>query len=156
MGKAAHRIAKGAKMKDLVQKLKDLRSEQSQAIEQLNKARSVLEQTEEYKVYLQCEADMQGVNGDIKDTDQAIRDKAIKVYKETSNKNPADGVSVVINKICEYDEGRATIWATNNAIDMLTIDKKPFEKHAKQVSDTLPLEFVTIKEEPSVRIASKL
>lgn len=143
-------------MKDLVQKLKDLRIEQSQAIEQLNKAREILEQTEEYKVYLQCEAYLQGVNGDIKETDEAIRAQAIVNYHQTQDKNPIDGVSIAIQKVCEYSQDEAKDWANYNAPEMLKLDTRKFEKYARVVADTLPIEFVTIKEEPSVRIASKL
>lgn len=76
--------------------------------------------------------------------------------KEKRIIKPDDKVGISISKVCEYDEGRATIWAIDNAIDMLNLDTKKFEKHAKAVADTLPLEFVTIKEEPQARIASKL
>lgn len=143
-------------MKDLVQKLKDFRIAEQQALEQLATAESELKQSELYQVVLQCQVYLEAIRFDLKETDEAIRAQAIVNYHQTQDKNPVDGVSVVINKVCEYQESDGKRWAIDNAIDMLKFDAKKFEKHAKAVADTLPLEFVTIKEEPSVRIASEL
>lgn len=158
MERAAHRIAieMELKMKDLVQKLKDFRIAEEQALEQLATAESVLKQSEPYQVALQCQAYLEAIREELKETDEAIRAQAIVNYHQTGDKNPVDGVSVVINKVFSYPVNRAVEWAINNSLDMLKLDTKKFEKHARAVNDTLPIEFVEVKEEPSVRIASRL
>ena len=154
----AHRIAieKELKMKDLVQKLKDFRIAERQALEQLATANEQLRQTEEFKVMEQCQAYLDVIQSELKETDEAIRAQAIVNYHQTSDKNPVNGVSIALQKVCDYYQEDAKDWANDNAPEMLKLDVRKFEKYAKAVADTLPLEFVTIKEEPSVRIAREL
>ena len=143
-------------MQEQINKLKKLRLEQIQATDQLEKATKLLEQSEEWQLVEQCKAYLAGVKEDLQETDDTIRVMAVEKYHEDGNKHPHEKVSIAINKVFSYSVDRAIQWAINNSLGMLKLDTKKFEKHARAVNDTLPLEFVEMTEEPGVRIASKL
>lgn len=89
--------------------------------------------------------------------DTQLRKKAIEEYQATGNKKPINGVSVIITKSLIYHPERAIRWAAaNDAMSMLKLNTRDFEKHARAVADTIPLKFVSIEEVPQVRIAKEL
>ena len=89
--------------------------------------------------------------------EEALRQAAIQNYAETLDKHPTRGVSIRVLKRLQYAESTAIDWAITNLIpDFLKLNKGKFEKYAKAVAETMPLEFVTIREEPQATIATDL
>ena len=56
----------------------------------------------------------------------------------------------------EYDTEKAVEWAMQFAPNMLFVDRAAFEKHAKAVSKTLPLDFVKIHQVEKIVIRKDL
>ena len=80
-----------------------------------------------------------------------LRELTLKVYSETGNKSPAEGVGVrEITKI-EYDAQVAYGWAVEHRI-ALKLDVSAFEKVAK----ASPLDFVRVYQEPQATISTSL
>jgi len=89
--------------------------------------------------------------------EEALRQAAIQNYAETLDKHPAPGVSIRILKRLTYPEGVAIRWAMLSLQSVfLKLNKPKFEKHAKAVAETIPLQFVKIEEEPQATIAIDL
>lgn len=143
-------------MENLIQQLKSLRESESQLKESLAKLQDKLEQTTEWEALQFVNDGLVGLQKQIKVVDEGIRQAALDYYTETGDKHPHPKVSVIINKELTYDVKRAIGWAINNALGMLKLDTAKFEKHARAVADTVPVEFVEINDKPSVRIASEL
>ncbi len=143
-------------MQNLVNRLREKKLEVSEAREQIVKIREELEKTELGQSLVQAIEYNSVVGEELKAIEDHLRKAVLEYYRDTDDKNPVDGVSVIINKSLVYDIDWAIAWAINFAVDMLKLDKKLFEKHAKSVADTMPLDFVTIEDEPAVRIAKKL
>lgn len=143
-------------MENLVDRLREKRLEASEANEQVTKIRKEVNQTELGLSLVQAIEWSSVANEELKVIEKYLRQAALDMYEKTDDKNPIDGVSVIINKSLVYNIDNAIAWAVSNAREMLKLDKKLFEKHAKAVGDTIPLDFVVTKEEPAVRIATKL
>ncbi len=144
-------------MENIVNQLREKRLEVSEANEQVAKIREEVNQTELGRSLVQAIEYSYVVNEEMKTIENNIRQVALEIYRDTDDKNPVDGVSIIINKSLLYTINDAIAWVVDNALDgMLKLDKKLFEQHAKAVTDTVPLEFVTIEDEPAVRIAKKL
>ena len=71
-------------------------------------------------------------------------------------KKPAPGVGISVRKELAYNEDQALEFCKESLPKALKLDKRLFEKHAKGVAETQPLDFVTIKEKPTATISSDL
>jgi hypothetical protein len=67
-----------------------------------------------------------------------------------------EGVYVKNEDRFEYDTEKAVEWAMQFAPNMLFVDRAAFEKHAKAVSKTLPLDFVKIHQVEKIVIRKDL
>ena len=85
------------------------------------------------------------------EAEDALREEAIKVYKETKDKKVAPGVGIRVNTRLEYDPERALGWAVNHNI-ALKLDTKAFE----QLARINPIPFVNISEEPIATLSANL
>jgi len=85
--------------------------------------------------------------------EEEVRADACGAFKETGNKNPSPGVSVVISTSYDYAPDDALKWAVNHNT-ALALDKKAFGEVCK--SDRLRPEFVNVVQEPQARIATDL
>lgn len=86
----------------------------------------------------------------------AITAEAIALYTASGEKHPHPGVEVKIFKIPTYDESKALDWCITNLPGAIKCDFKLFEKHAKAVAETKPIDFVTIIDTPRVSILADL
>ncbi len=143
-------------MENLVNRLREKRLEVAEAREKVVKIKEQLNKTELGLSFAQAIEYSSIANEEMQTIEKHLRQAALEHYKDTGDKNPVDGVSVIINKSLVYNIDNAIAWAISNAREMLKLDKKLFEKHAKAVVDTIPLDFVVTKEEPAVRIATKI
>ena len=86
---------------------------------------------------------------------EEIRAAAVEAYAlDAKNKKPARGVKIVVRKNLVYNEEDAIVWCSENMRTAVKVElrKRDFEKHARAVSETLPLPFVTVVESPDVDI----
>ena len=80
-----------------------------------------------------------------------LRELTLQAYAETGNKAPAEGVSIKIFEVLNYDTEEAKKWALEHRV-ALKLDTATFEKIAKVDQPS----FVTISEEPRAQIATNL
>lgn len=87
----------------------------------------------------------------IQAAESALRDAGLAHYKaHPESKKLPFGLGVRVTQSLVYDTDTAQKWAFTHRSDLLTLDKKEFEKVAK----VTPLAFVTVEEVPTVTIPS--
>lgn len=144
-------------MRELISSIHSHKQHKEALQHHIQQLESQLQENEIWQELQRAKSLMAEYDTELKEFDSKLRQAAIDEFNQTGNKKPVEGVSIVISKVLEYQPERAIRWAVaNNALDMVSLKKSPFEKHARAVSDSLPLEFVTIKEEPSARISKEL
>lgn len=143
-------------MNNLLEQLKQARQAERDAITFVSEMRRALEETIEYSQLNIAQVKLVEIQNKVAILDEAVRQEALDLYGLTGNKHPFEKVSIVINRNLIYQESEAFNWAGRNAPTMLKLDTKKFEKHARAVLETMPLDFVKVEEVPSVRIASEL
>jgi len=84
--------------------------------------------------------------------DQGVRTSALQVYAETQDKKPHPAVPIKIYTVLQYEQQDAIEYAREHLPTALKLNTSTFEKVAKVV----PLDFVTISEEPRATIARDL
>ena len=97
---------------------------------------------------------------EMNDLTEEVKTKAVELY----NLNPEAGKKLAGGNVTIKESTNAQIidaklaleWAEKNAPAMLILDTKALLKHAKAVSDTLPLDFVEITKELTAAIASDI
>lgn len=132
-----------------VGKLAVLREAVAQRTERIKAARAGFEQTITHEL-LALESDKRALEAE----ESAVRGMALVEYETTGEKKPAVGVSVVLTKKFAIDEAAGLTWAKGHGMCLIpeSLDVKAVQKMAT----VTPLPFVTVTEEPSVRIASDL
>jgi DNA polymerase-3 subunit epsilon len=75
---------------------------------------------------------------------------------EANDKHPHPAVGIRNITRLEYDPRKAYLWCQDHLPAALVLDRTFFEKHAKAVAKTSPLDFVTISQEPQATIATDL
>jgi hypothetical protein len=115
-----------------------------------------IQQTALWKEYEFAKQDEDKAKVHLVEVDETVRIQALNVYFQTNNKKPADGVSIIIGKNLNYNPNEARAWAIEYNPNLLELNTRNFERYAKAVLDVTPLEFVTVEEVPSVRIAKEL
>ncbi|DBA34836.1 MAG: hypothetical protein HXS54_06125 [Theionarchaea archaeon] len=81
-----------------------------------------------------------------------IKDKAVWIFSETQDKNPLDGVKIVMKKRVTYDSSEAVKYCLQYLQEAIELKKSVFESHMKKS----PTSFVTISQEPVAQIATDL
>lgn len=131
---------------DDLKKLNDARKESAKLKEEKYKSH---EQWLIDNAVLICKyAEIQGIVAQIED---GIRLAVLYRFQEDNDKKPAPGIVIKIFQKILYDPKQAYIWALSHRV-ALQLDIKEFEKIAK----VIPVDFVTISEEPKVMIAADL
>lgn len=130
-------------------KLAVLREAVAQRTEKIRQARAGFEATITHEL-LALEAEKRALEAE----ESAVRGMALVEYEMSGDKKPAAGVSVVLTKKFAIDEAAGLTWAKHHGMCLLpeSLDVKAVQKMAT----VTPLPFVTVTEEPSVRIASDL
>lgn len=85
-----------------------------------------------------------------------LREDILENFAATGNKKPHPALSVREVTRLEYDADIARAWCTHKLPKALKLDVRLFEKHAKAIGDTSPIEFVNITKEPQATIATDL
>lgn len=146
----------GEDMNNLLEQLKQVRQAERDALTFISEMRRALEETIEYSQLKVAQSKLVEIQETLATIDGALRQEALDLYGLTGDKHPHEKVSIAISLEPIYQERDAIVWAINNALDMLKIDTKMFEKHAKAVLKTVPLPFVKVEEKPMVKIAREL
>lgn len=86
--------------------------------------------------------------------DTMVRELLLAHYAATGERKPVDGAEVTVSLVPTYDREDALSWARGAGMCLIpeSLDEKALAKVAKATS----LAFVTMVEEPGVRIASDL
>lgn len=143
-------------MNELIKQLKLARQDLEDKQTYTAKILQQIQQTALWKEYEFAKQDEDNAKKSLASIDADLRLAALAIYETTQNKKPADGISIVINKSLFYIPTEATAWAKEHQPDLIELNEKKFEKYARAILDVTPLEFVTVEEVPSVRIAKDL
>lgn len=114
-----------------------------------------------FQEYLQMKESVKEAEKAINSLKDEIRVDALIGYDvedENRNKKPYDGIFIKDYKKIEYNAVQAVAWAKENMPVALktTLDKKTFEKFAKDNPDTASLKFVKFRLEPTATISQDL
>lgn len=82
----------------------------------------------------------------------AVRLLALRLYADTGSKTPHPDAKIALTTVLTYEQDEALDYARQYLPKTLKLDKRTFEKVAK----VLELSFVTIAQEPRVRISRDL
>lgn len=95
---------------------------------------------------------------DLAAAERALRTLALEAYEQTHETKPAPGVAIQIRKRFEYETEAAIGWAVRTGRSaLLDLKTAAFERAARGlVMAQEPLDFVTIRDEPSALISSDL
>jgi len=93
---------------------------------------------------------------DVAAAENCVRDDAVKRFAETGDKHPHPEVTVIERRKLDYVPAQALDWCKTHLPNALSLKRSLFEKHARAVSKTAPIPFVTIVTEPATRISSDL
>jgi len=140
----------------LINQLKEKRVQLTRAQAELTTRQEILEGTPEWADYQDALEYLNQIKEQVWKVDQELRTAALATYQQDGNKNPANGVKVIIARALAYDIQTAINWAALSAQGLLKLDKRKFEQHARNVAETVPLSFVEITEQPTVRISKDL
>lgn len=137
--------------------LAQVRQEYDETRQAMEKLVSDIVQSVPYQALLTCN---QKVKARAAELEKDIRDMGVINYLHSGEKKPAAGVTVKVFTIksINYDKDQARKWVLEHAPLLVKIDFAGFEKHAEAVSQTIPLDFVTIitEEEPRTEIGKDL
>jgi len=105
-------------------------------------------------------AALQSQLGDVRshqaDVDHGVRELAVSLYEATDDKRPHPAVGIRVNTKIVYDPGCAFTWCYARLPHALKLDARFFEKHARAVAQTDPIDFVTITPDPVATVDSDL
>ena len=130
-----------------------LKARQARLTEQMD---AMVEQVTGTPEYQELKAQFIVVSEALENTDTNIRTSALEHYKASADKRPHPAIGIRLMTKCYYSEQLAVEWCKDNMPHALKLNKTMFEKHARAVSQTIPLEFVEVATEPQVTISRDL
>ncbi|MEN6571383.1 MAG: hypothetical protein ABFD24_06045 [Anaerolineaceae bacterium] len=151
-----HKDIQTARLHDEVANLAAVRNEIARVKVQLEAANKALQDLPEFIEASALGAEIVRLKDKERSEMDLVRQIAVADYEEYHSKNPADGVSIRVVKMLEYNTEDARDWVLTNLPKAIIVDTKLFEKHALAVADTAPIPFVEILEVPTATIATKL
>jgi hypothetical protein len=139
-------------LKQQVKRLAVARARARAAEQRLSEVQEQMEASPLGQAYIEADAEVQEAAKRAAKLDQQIRQAAVDAHGD--GEEMPDGVSVVMRKVYEYDPDEAVEWAETAAPHLIdcSIDKRAF----KRAAEALELPFVSIIQEPSVRISRDL
>jgi hypothetical protein len=144
---------------DFLQLARDVRAGREKlaaCMTELSEATTALEQTEEFKQVSAVIEQKRQAQEFLSNCEARLREAAINQYRETLEKK-FPGVSVRINRRLEYDRTVALQYVTDKLPALLSFDEKQFERFVLAVIDAgQPVTFVTVREEPTAAIATRI
>ena len=141
------------RLKDAATEIAITREELEMAEKARSEAYEVLYCTEQWGL---CEAQDEGIHElktFLSSLEVSTRELIAQHAEETGEKKPIKGLSAVASKVVDIlDEKKTRAWLSENAPDVLTINKSKLKKAVVNLS----LDFIRITETFSGRIASDL
>lgn len=147
-----------AHINELVTDLRSARWETDGLKERILETEERLQNTPEYTELQYLKQKLAEHQLKVDEIDQQLRNLALAAYERNRNRKPHEKIKIAITKSLTYPEDRAIRWAiAHEALDMVKLDKRKFEKQARTLDDTaLAIDFVKVEEKPQVRIAKEL
>ena len=96
--------------------------------------------------YMQAADEASAASEQVLIIDKAVRDMAVALWTTFNDKHPHPAIGVQIRQTPQYDTSAALFWAREHLIRAIkpeTLDKSFFEKHARAVQETDPIELIT-------------
>jgi len=130
-------------------KLAALRMEEQHRAETIKQMRAAFEAT-----IVDDLRNLEGCRRSLEAAEADVRGLTLVAHETTGNVKPAPGVSVVMVKDYEIDDAAALAWAQSTRLCLIpeSLDVKAIKK----LATVQALPFVTVRQSPSVRIASDL
>lgn len=142
------------KINDMVSELAKLRNERDKLQHQKTEMTNAFFESQPYTNTIDKLNDVENKTKEIEDR---LRELQIIRYKYDNNKSIHPALGVRVYKILKYPELSAITWCIkSDFLAGIQLNKRMFEKHARAVLQTMPLEFVQVVEEPSATIATDL
>ncbi len=140
---------------ELIEQLRAARAEEERAAEADVKAFEALTQTDAYKAHVSTKLDHTTAKLRVEEIEAQIRTAALDEYKASGTKRPHEFVEIKMFSIVKpYNESNAREWCFLNFRPALMLDKKSFEKSAKD--GQIPPGIAETDTEPRAQISKKL
>ena len=144
------------KMENLEDTLREIARQRvwtGQVSDQLSDDEEVLHKTPQWNTYKRQREALEAEKEYLSQLESATREAMAEYAEETGEKKPIKGLSAVSTKnVIILNEKKAKAWVSENAPDILTINKSKLKKAVVNLS----LDFIKITETFSGRIASDL
>lgn len=139
-------------LKDKLKKLAELRIVEEELKAYAEKSFDAVQELPEWKLYQEDKEEVDYIKEQIDELRAEINELTIQEYIVSGEKKPAPGVGIRVYTVLNYDEAEALEYCRNNLTPALRLDKRTFEKIAKDSN----FSFVEYEEEPRATIASDL
>jgi hypothetical protein len=140
-------------LNELIHKMAAWRKQGVVATEHLNQLYKKLEENKDFQLWTK-------LHNEAKDKTTTIRAEieqiAREIYAKTSERHPHEAVTIKVLSVPFYKEEDAHTWCMDHLPKALDLNPTFFERHAKAVLETAPLEFVKFVPKLSVQIKSDL
>lgn len=140
-------------MDELIEQLAYLRLVQKNIKDQLDEIKKRLASDPDLLLF-QCF--LSDANAQMDELDTQIRKLAIESFGESANKHPHPAIEIKEVSNLVYDDQLAIMWCMHHLPNALQLNRTLFEKHARSISDTSPIKFVSIKQAPKAFINTDL
>ena len=97
---------------------------------------------------------VEALRREVEATEGTVRALALVEHETSGTTKPCPGVSVVIGKEYEIDEAAGLAWAKEKGLCL--VPESLNVKEVKALASNVVLPFVTVREKPSVRLATDL
>ena len=142
----------------LIKQIARLRTEVEMLKEARKEAQKEYEHTPEFRKYAELGVRLSLKDAELLAFELEVKQKAVKIYCDVTNTDvgihPAIGIRNV--RKLEYDPQEALHFSWLNLPDAIKLDARTFEKHAKAVEETAPLQFVKYSIEIQATLATDL
>lgn len=133
--------------------LAQFRQIEADATLKLKQLRQAFENSIEYQANMSRLREAQQHSDDMTNI---IKANAIQEYLARDNKHPHSHVDIRMVTRLVYETPLALEWCKENLTGALKLDYPLFEKHARAIAETAPLDFVEIEKQPQATIATDL
>lgn len=140
-------------LSNLIRRLAEARQTQARCKARQQEMLKELEQSIDWRT---LQAFIDDASAQILEYDASIRELAVELHEESGSKTPHPAVKVQMTANLEYPEPAARQWCFQHLPNALYLNKTLFERHAKAILDTAPIEFVFLAHIPRATIAQDL
>jgi hypothetical protein len=141
---------------DYESKLKELADHRAQAAKYKKFLAGLLAEVKNTEVYGRYDQEFHTHEEEAEALEAELREMAVLDFDLTHDKHPHPAVSIKVMTRLQYDPERAAGFCREYLPSAIKVDYKTFEKYAKNVADTAPLDFVEFVEEPQAQIVTDL